>query len=104
MTLRCEEAQDRFSALWEKGLDPSEEAEVRGHVANCPECEREYARFDRTLRTLRSVEEVDEKRDGLILVCSYLPDIVDCVTPEQEVCIMPGDFDEDGHDIMVREM
>jgi hypothetical protein len=59
MSLRCEEVRDRFSALWEKELDPSEEAEVRSHVELCPECEREYARFDRTLRMLHSVEEVD---------------------------------------------
>lgn len=59
MSLRCEEVRDRFSALWEKELDPSEEAEVRSHVELCPECEREYAQFDKTLLMLHSVEEVE---------------------------------------------
>lgn len=59
MALKCEEVRDRFSALWENELDPSQEAEVRSHVELCPECEREYVRFDRTLRMLHSVEDVD---------------------------------------------
>ena len=59
MALKCEGVRDRFSALWENELEPSEEAEVRSHVELCSECQSEYARFDRTLRMLHSVEEVD---------------------------------------------
>ena len=59
MALKCEEVRDRFSALWENGLGPVEEAEVRGHLELCSECQKEFARFDKTLRMLHSVQEVE---------------------------------------------
>ena len=59
MALRCEEVQDRFSALCEGELTPAEEAEVRRHLERCPGCQGELTRFEKTLRMLRSVEEVD---------------------------------------------
>jgi hypothetical protein len=59
MALKCEEVRDRFSALWENGLGPVEEEEVRGHLELCSECQKEFARFDKTLRMLRSVQEVE---------------------------------------------
>jgi hypothetical protein len=59
MALKCEEVRDRFSALWENGLDPVEEVEVRGHLDLCSECQKEFARFDKTLHMLHSVREVE---------------------------------------------
>jgi hypothetical protein len=59
VSLRCEEVRDRFSALWENELSPSDQAEIRGHLDLCAECREEFARFDRTLRLLHSAEEVD---------------------------------------------
>ncbi len=59
MSLKCDEIRDRFSALWENELTPSEEMEVRGHLKNCPECGREFARFDKTLRMIHSTEEIE---------------------------------------------
>ena len=59
MALKCEEVRDRFSALWENGLDPVEEVEVRGHLDLCSECQKEFARFDKTLHMLHSVQEVE---------------------------------------------
>jgi predicted anti-sigma-YlaC factor YlaD len=57
MSLRCEEVRERFSALWESELSPSEQAEVKNHLELCPDCQKEYSRFDKTLRMLHSVEE-----------------------------------------------
>ena len=59
MALRCEEVRDRFSALCEGELTPSEEAEVRRHLERCPGCQGEFTRFEKTLRMLHSVEEVE---------------------------------------------
>jgi hypothetical protein len=59
MALKCEEVRDRFSALWENGLSPVEEVEVRDHLDLCSECRKEFARFDKTLRMLHSVQEVE---------------------------------------------
>ncbi|HSB04823.1 MAG TPA: zf-HC2 domain-containing protein [Thermodesulfobacteriota bacterium] len=57
MSLRCEEVRERLSALWENELSPSEQTEVKNHLELCPDCEKEYSRFDKTLRMLHSVEE-----------------------------------------------
>ena len=59
MALICEEIRDRFSALWENELSPVEEAEVRGHLELCSGCQKEFARFDKTLRMLHSVQEIE---------------------------------------------
>ena len=59
MAFTCEEVRERFSALWEKVLNPSEEAEVKRHVEGCPDCREEFARFEKTLRMLHSVEEAE---------------------------------------------
>jgi hypothetical protein len=58
MSLRCEEVRDRFSALWENDLGPSEQAAVKSHLDHCSECQNEFARFDKTLRMLHSVDDV----------------------------------------------
>ena len=59
MAFTCEEVRDRFSAFWEKTLNPSEEAEVKRHIEGCPYCREEFARFEKTLRMLHSVEEAE---------------------------------------------
>lgn len=59
MALRCEEIRDRFSALYEGELTPSEEAKVRRHLEDCPGCQGEFTRFEKTLRMLHSVGEVE---------------------------------------------
>jgi len=59
MAFTCEEVRNRFSALWEKALNPPEEAEARRHLEGCPDCREGFARFDRTLRMLHSVEDAE---------------------------------------------
>jgi hypothetical protein len=55
----CEKVRDRFSSLWEKELTISEEKIVREHLSSCPECQREFGRFEKTMGWLRSVGEVE---------------------------------------------
>ena len=55
----CEKVRDRFSSLWEKELTPSEEKMVREHLSSCPECQKEFERFEKTMGWLRSVGEVE---------------------------------------------
>jgi hypothetical protein len=55
----CEKARDRFSSLWEKELTPSEEKVVKEHLSSCPECQREFEQFEKTMRWLHSVGEVE---------------------------------------------
>jgi len=55
----CEKVRDRFSSLWEKELTNSEEKIVREHLSSCPECQREFERFEKMMGWLRSVGEVE---------------------------------------------
>ena len=55
----CEKVRDRFSSLWEKELTPSEEKMVKEHLSSCPECQKEFERFEKTMGWLRSVGEVE---------------------------------------------
>jgi hypothetical protein len=66
MVLKCEEVRDRFSALWENELTPSERTEVKGHLDRCAECREEFARFEKTLRLLHSVEEKEVPESFLV--------------------------------------
>ena len=55
----CEEVRNRFSSLWEKELTPFDEKGVREHLSSCPECQREFEEFEKTMRWLHSVGEVE---------------------------------------------
>jgi hypothetical protein len=54
----CEKARDRFSSLWEKELTPFEEKVIKEHLSSCPECQREFEQFEKTMGWLHSVGEV----------------------------------------------
>jgi hypothetical protein len=57
--MECEKVQDRFSSLWEKELMPSEEENIREHLSSCPECQKEFKQFEKTMHWLHSVGEVE---------------------------------------------
>ena len=63
--MECEKVRDRFSALLEKELSPSEESMVREHLGSCSECQTDFERFEKTIRWLHAVEEV-EVPDGFL--------------------------------------
>jgi len=61
----CKKVRDRFSSLWEKELTPFEERAVREHLSSCPECQKEFKEFEKTMQWLHSVGDV-EAPDGFL--------------------------------------
>ncbi len=66
--MNCEQVRDGFSSLWEKELTPFEEKSIREHLSSCPNCQREFEQFEKTMQWLHSVGEV-EVPEG------FLPDL-----------------------------
>jgi predicted anti-sigma-YlaC factor YlaD len=50
--MNCTQAQDRFADLLDPRLAGDETAEVRTHLASCPDCQREYSALAQTLAAL----------------------------------------------------
>ncbi len=50
--MNCSVAQERFSELLDSRVAAADTAEVRAHLASCPECQREYASLAQTLGAL----------------------------------------------------
>lgn len=50
--MNCSQAQDRFSELLDGRLAENSTAEVRAHLASCPDCQRDYASLAQTLEAL----------------------------------------------------
>ncbi len=63
--MECEKVRDRFSSLLERELNPSEEKAVREHLASCSECQKDFEKFEKTIRWLHSIEEA-EVPDGFL--------------------------------------
>ncbi len=57
--MECEKIRERFSSLWEKELTSLEEKNIREHLSSCPDCRREFEKFERTMKWLQSLEEVE---------------------------------------------
>lgn len=50
--MNCSHAQDRFADLLDGRLAGADTADVRAHLASCPDCQREYASLAQTLAAL----------------------------------------------------
>lgn len=50
--MNCTQAQDRFFELLDGRVAEGSTAEVRAHLASCPECQREYSSLAQTLSAL----------------------------------------------------
>ena len=50
--MNCLNAQDRFAELLDGRLATAETADVRAHLATCPDCQREYSSLAQTLAAL----------------------------------------------------
>ena len=50
--MNCTEAQERFADLLDGRLPEAGTAEVRAHLASCPNCQREYSSLAQTLAAL----------------------------------------------------
>ena len=64
-SMKCIEVRDRFSSLFEGDLKPAEEGKVREHLASCPDCQKEWEQFKRTIQWLHTVEE-EEVPEGFL--------------------------------------
>jgi hypothetical protein len=53
--MSCDTARARFSELADGQLDAAERAGIEAHLRACPECRREWAAFERTLRLLHDL-------------------------------------------------
>ncbi len=63
--MECQEVRDRFSSLLEGELNSSEEKAVREHLASCSECQKDFEKFEKTIRWLHSIGET-EVPDGFL--------------------------------------
>jgi Putative zinc-finger len=52
----CEDVRELFSARVDDALTADERARLDAHVTSCPECAREWQRFERAVELLRAVE------------------------------------------------
>ncbi len=50
--MNCSQAQEQFADLLDGRLPEAGTAEVRAHLASCPDCQREYASLTQTLTAL----------------------------------------------------
>jgi len=57
--MECEKVRDRFSSLLEGDLNHLDEKIVREHLGSCSECQKDFERFEKTVRWLQSVEEAE---------------------------------------------
>lgn len=63
--MKCNEVRDLFSSLFEGNLIPAEEEKAREHLASCPDCQKEWEQFKRTIQWLHTVEE-EEVPEGFL--------------------------------------
>lgn len=52
----CPDAREHFSALVDEALTPEERAGLDAHLAECPECRKEFERFQSTLALLHRLD------------------------------------------------
>lgn len=61
----CQKVRDRFSFLLEGELNPLEEEKLREHLASCPECQKDWEKFNQMIQWLHSGEE-EEAPEGFL--------------------------------------
>jgi hypothetical protein len=54
--MTCSDARDMFSLLADDALTPLERAALDAHLADCAECRRELASFERTVKLVRAID------------------------------------------------
>jgi anti-sigma factor RsiW len=61
--MRCEEVQERLSALIDQQLSPQEHEQLQHHLHTCEACFREYQELRRFVEFCRQLEAPDPKID-----------------------------------------
>ncbi len=59
--MNCTSAQDRFAELLDDRLTETDTAEVRAHLASCPDCQREFSSL---AQTLSAVDKLPSAKPG----------------------------------------
>ena len=62
----CERYEAMISALLDGELSPEEEAEVRAHMASCPDCAAMYAAFAAVGTAVREQDVPDTLHKGIM--------------------------------------
>ena len=57
--MKCKAARRLFSAYMDQDMSFEEEAKLRGHLDECPDCEQELAKVQRMVAMLHGLPEVD---------------------------------------------
>jgi hypothetical protein len=57
--MECEKIREKFSSLLEGDLNPSEEKMIKEHLSSCPECQKDFETFKKTMEWLHSVDQVE---------------------------------------------
>jgi hypothetical protein len=70
----CEKVREKFSLLLEGDLSPSEEKVIKEHLSSCPECQKDFEQFKKTMGWLHSVGEVETPEGFLSEVYKKLED------------------------------
>jgi len=55
----CEKVREKFSSLLEGDLNRSEEKMIKEHLSSCPECQKDFETFKKTMNWLHSVDELE---------------------------------------------
>lgn len=55
--MNCTQAQERFAELLDHRAEAAASGDVRAHLANCPDCQREFASLQRTLSALDAMPD-----------------------------------------------
>ena len=72
--MECEKIRDKFSSLLEGYLSPSEEEMIKEHLSSCPECQKDFETFKKTMNWLHSVDEVEAPEGFLTEIYQKMED------------------------------
>jgi predicted anti-sigma-YlaC factor YlaD len=61
--VRCHEARQLFSALWDDEITQAEKEGIESHFSSCPTCRREYDEFARALEMVAGMPRVETSAD-----------------------------------------
>lgn len=63
----CEKIQEKLSEMLDGELSETDEAEVRAHIAHCPDCAALYAAFSALSEAAAEPEDVPNELHGAVM-------------------------------------
>ena len=70
----CDKIREKFSSLHEGDLSPSEERMIKEHLSSCPECQKDFETFKKTMNWLHSVDQVESPNGFLTEIYQKMED------------------------------